>query len=257
MKFYLGVDRANWMHETGVPTFVSHRTLARVRRLPRAAAPWALDSGAFTDISLAGEFTTTPAAYVAAVRRYRDEIGQLDWAAPQDHMCEPWVLARSSIASTVADAQAVTIRSVLELRHLAADLPIIPVLQGQTTDDYRRHADAYLAAGVDLEAEATVGLGSVCRRQNTDDIGRVVAALDGVALHGFGVKAQGLQRYGWLLSSADSMAWSYAGRRRPGPCPVRGSKNCSHCLHWALEWRARATAPTPPRGVQMALFAEA
>jgi len=28
----------------------------------------------------------TPEQYVAAVRRYRDEIGNLDWAAPQDWM---------------------------------------------------------------------------------------------------------------------------------------------------------------------------
>jgi hypothetical protein len=50
-------------------------------RLPRAAAGWALDSGAaFSELSLFGEWRTTPRQYVAAVRRYDDEIGKLEWA---------------------------------------------------------------------------------------------------------------------------------------------------------------------------------
>lgn len=67
------------------------------------------------------------------------------------------------------------------------------------------------------------------------------AALD-LPLHGFGVKLEGLARYGRWLSSADSMAWSYHYRRLP---PVDGCmgkrglgvKNCANCLHAALSWR--------------------
>lgn len=245
-RFYLGAHMPHWLATVDVPLFVSHVRLKNRRTLPRAIGRWALDSGAFSEVAAHGTFLTTPLEYVAAVRRYRDQIGGMDWAAPQDHMCESWVLARSTIANTVDDAQAWTVRNYLELRTLAADLPFVPVLQGQTLDQYRRHVDAYLAAGVDLFAEHTVGIGSVCRRQATTDIAELIAALDadGLRLHGFGVKSSGLRRYGWCLRSADSMAWSYRGTKVQ-PCPHTGVKSCANCLPHALEWRRRATTHTP------------
>jgi hypothetical protein len=169
-------------------------------------------------------------------------------------MCEPWVLARSELASTVTTAQTYTVANYLELRNLAAELPIVPVLQGQTLSDYRRCADMYERAGIDLEAEPLVGLGSVCRRQGNTDIAELVGALAGLRLHGFGVKTDGLRRYGWCLASADSLAWSYDGRR-VRPCPHRGNLSCNNCLAHALEWRATVTAPTTPRAVQLTLEA--
>lgn len=39
-----------------------------------------------------GQWTLSPEAYAIEVRRYRDEIGRLDWAAPQDWMCEAQVI---------------------------------------------------------------------------------------------------------------------------------------------------------------------
>lgn len=253
--FYLGAHMAGWLNHFGAPLFVSHRRLRDYRTLPRAADRWALDSGAFTEVDQFGEFQTSPHEYVAAITRYADEVGQLDWASPQDHMCEPWVLGRSKTASTVEAAQEWTIRSVLTLRHLGPPVNVIPVLQGQTPDDYRRHVDAYARAGIDVHTEPTVGLGSVCRRQNTDDIGRVVAALPGVRLHGFGVKAQGLRRYGWMLASADSMAWSYGGRQIK-PCPMRAVSSCANCEHHARSWRddVLSAIRAPGRGVQLSAF---
>jgi hypothetical protein len=43
-----------------------------------------------------------------------------------------------------------------------------------------------------------VGVGSVCRRQDEAEIGRIVSSLAGgdLKLHGFGVKKTGLRRYG-------------------------------------------------------------
>ena len=146
--FYTGTHMPNWLDRAGIPLFISHRRLMRQQTWPQAGMPWALDSGAFSEIALDGEFTTTPAQYIAAIRRYRDQIGHLQWAAPQDHMCEPWMLTKSTIAHTVTDAQCWTVNNYLTLRTLDADLPIIPVLQGQTLSDYRSHADAYMNAGV-------------------------------------------------------------------------------------------------------------
>jgi hypothetical protein len=85
-EFYLGTAAPNWLASAGVPLFISHRRLAGRRRLPRAAAGWALDSGGFSELSMYDEWRTGPRQYLAAVRRYDDEIGKLEWAAIQDHM---------------------------------------------------------------------------------------------------------------------------------------------------------------------------
>jgi hypothetical protein len=64
--FFLGTHQPNWL-TLGVPLFVSDRRLRRYRTLPRAAAPWALDSGGFTELSQYGTWDTGPtaAAYIA------------------------------------------------------------------------------------------------------------------------------------------------------------------------------------------------
>jgi hypothetical protein len=238
VKFYLGTHMANWLAYTDVPLFVSHRRLAERRTLPEAMGRWALDSGGFTELSKHGRWTISPRVYVEATRRYRDEIGGLDWAAPQDWMCEPFMVAKSGL--TVTEHQARTVASVLELRSMAPDLPFVPVLQGWRLDDYLRCIDLYVAAGVDLTTEPTVGVGSVCRRQSAAEIEDICAALagHGIKLHGFGVKTEGLGRYGRHLHSADSMAWSYNARKHP---PIAGHTHRSraNCITWALRWRER------------------
>lgn len=252
MKFFLGTHMPHWLGRTDVPLFVSHRRLQGRKTLPRALGPWALDSGGFTELSMFGEWRTPTRDYVQAVRRYRDEIGGMEWASPQDWMCEPWIVTKTGL--TVSEHQKRTIWNYLTLRDLAPDLPFVPVLQGWNLDDYRRHVDAYTSAGVDLLAEQTVGVGSVCRRQATDEIDHVVSALthDGMRLHGFGVKTSGLRAYGLLLHSADSMAWSFRGRRvHPPECGSTSHVNEANCMTFAMRWRERVLA-APPSAVQLA-----
>lgn len=186
-----------------------------------------------------GGWQTSEADLVAAGRRYRDEIGLMAWMAPQDWMCEPWLTTKTGLS--VIEHQRRTIRSVQSLRAVAPDLPVIPVLQGWTLPDYLCHVEMYEDAGFSLPSEPVVGLGSVCRRQATDEIAQIVATLNGLGLklHGFGIKTTGLQRYGWLLDSADSLAWSFRGRNIY-PCPHTGTTNCAHCLPHALAWRENA-----------------
>lgn len=229
-----------WLSRLHIPLFVSHRRLRPYKTLPVANAAWSLDSGGFTELSQHGRWTVTAQEYVAAVRRYANEIGNLQWAAPQDAMCEPWVLAksRSWLGGTVEAHQRWTVDNYMQLRTLANDLPIVPVVQGWQLDDYTRHVDQYAAAGVDLTQVPVVGLGSVCRRQATSEIVAIVQRLSalGLRLHGFGVKTTGVAQYGNLLHSADSMAWSFGGRY-VRPCPVDGKASCAHCVHHALAWR--------------------
>lgn len=249
--FYLGSDNPAWLTRSPVPLFVSDTQLAKRRTCPPAARGWALDSGGFTMLSKPPyRWTVTPTEYVDRIARYVDTIGHLSWAAPQDWMAEPFMVERTGLS--VRAHQDLTITSVLELRALHPAAPIIPVLQGWSIADYMAHVDAYTAAGIDLTDEPVVGLGSVCRRQATGEAAALVAELagGGLRLHGFGVSLHGLRRYGWLLESADSMAWSYyarmiAMRNRPNPAPmIPGHEHrcCNHCLEWALRWREDAVA---------------
>lgn len=235
MDFYLGSDVAGlgW----GIPVMVSHGRLRQRRNLPRATAPWVCDSRGFTELSTHGRWTIGAHEYVAALRRYAVEIGRLAWAAPQDWMCEPWILAKTG--KTIDEHQQLTVESVLLLRALAPDVHIIPVVQGWGLNDYRRHVGLYAAHGVDLLAEPVVGLGSVCRRQATGQINTIVSVLaaTGLKLHGFGVKTEGIDSYGPLLASADSFAWSYGARRRIGHCPHGLVKWEANCPERARAWR--------------------
>lgn len=256
VRFFLGTHQPHWLR-MDVSLFVSDRRLRRYRRLPRAAAPWALDSGGFTELSQYGTWDTgpTPREYVTRIRRYRDEIGRLAWAAPQDWMCEPFICARTGL--TVAEHQAHTVDNYLRLRDLAPDLPIIPVVQGWTPGDYLRCADRYAAAQVDLTGADLVGVGSVCRRQATTPAGDVLTVLHraGITrLHGFGFKTLGLAKYGHLLSSADSMAWSAQARRQPPLPGCHGHRNCANCFRYALRWRDRVQATIAAATQQPALF---
>jgi hypothetical protein len=241
VRFYLGTHLPSWLGSVPVPLFVSHRRLSRTARLPVARTRWALDSGGFSELSLFGAWRTTPARYAAAILRYRDEIGALDWAAPQDWMCEPWIVAKTG--RTVAEHQRATVASVVDLRGRVGSL-VVPVLQGWRLADYVACAELYRAEGFDLTAEPVIGLGSVCRRQGTGAIAAIVSELAGYgfALHGFGVKTRGLGRYSAQLASADSMAWSYNARRQTA-LPGCRHRNCANCPRWALRWRDRVLAP--------------
>jgi hypothetical protein len=155
---------------------------------------WGLDSGGFTALLLDGGYTMTAAQYAEAVAGYAVRLGGLDFAAPMDWMCEPFMVERTGLS--VAEHQHRTVASYLELRALAPDLPFIPVVQGWQLADYLACLELYASAGVDLAALPRVGLGSVCRRQSTGQIAVIVTELArrGLRLHGFGIKTSGLCR---------------------------------------------------------------
>lgn len=254
MNFFLGTHHATqtWFN-LEVPLFVSRRVLTTKKRLPSPRAEWALDSGGFTELELYGGWRTTEDEYVADVERFA-EMGHLSWVAPMDWMCEPFMLRRTGL--TIAEHQRRTIENFLRLRERLGHL-VIPVLQGWTLEDYKLCWEHYERAGVDLLDEKLVGVGTVCRRQDTTEAELVFSEFSNVALHGFGVKLAGLNAYQGLLSSCDSMAWSYEGRRLARrhdrqdplfPWPKRmlcgrmhpsehRARSCSNCPEWALRWR--------------------
>lgn len=266
--FYLGTHKPGWLAREdfrGVPLMLSHNELRNRAHMPKGIqTTWMLDSGGFTQLSQYGPWAPDcEEPYVEAVRRYAD-AGGLKVAWPQDWMCEPWVIQGGlhqgrRFPGTGLDVEAhqrLTVANFLRLQELAPELPWRPVLQGWELPDYLRAVRLYEEAGVDLWSFDVVGLGSVCRRQATDEIGRVVEEVSatGLPLHGFGVKTQGLLLYGHHLADADSMAWSVDARWQGStarPVETRGAMlpecrhgltgkgSCANCPRWALAWRAR------------------
>ncbi len=136
-------------------------------------------------------------------------------ASTQDYMCEPVALRATGL--TLRRHQALTIDRFDAIRDAGtAGVHLLPVLQGRTPDDYRRHLDAY---GPRIGCGAWVGVGSLCKRQGDPAV--IAAILDAILLdrpdlrlHGFGCKRTSLldEAVRSRLATADSMAWSLAAR---------------------------------------------
>lgn len=237
MRFYLGTHEPAWVYHLRIPLFISARRLRRRPLARRAIGPWALDSGGFTELDKFGRWTISPEQYADEISAWSERIGGMEWAAPQDWMCEP--LIRRKTGLSVAEHQRRTIDNVIRLRELGA-AQVIPVLQGWTLLDYTAHVQQYADAGFRLTEEPLVGVGSVCRRQATTEAVEIFRELSGMGfrLHGFGVKKLGLIQMRGMIASADSMAWSIHARH-VAPLPGHTHKTCANCREFALMWRGQ------------------
>ena len=92
VRFYLGIHQPSWLARLDVALLLSDRRLRDRTHLPQARGRWALDSGGFQELDLHGRWQLTTRQYVANVRRYTQEVGGLEWAAPMDWMCEPSII---------------------------------------------------------------------------------------------------------------------------------------------------------------------
>ena len=244
MKFYLGIHQQNFIRKTDVPLFISRTRLKG--KLPQARGPVAIDSGGFTALSKTGEWPITVEQYIGELEPFDAEIG-IEWAAPMDWMCEPGIRAKTGLS--IEEHQRRTILNFEQLRYALGDL-VIPVLQGWHPDDYMRHWNMYERFSISLDNEPLVGIGSICRRGQDDQIVRILNLLRPLKMHAFGVRTDALARCAHFLTSADSMAWSAQGRRvarRAGCSHPRNGKTEANCLRYALDWRARQVAITQQR----------
>ena len=235
MIFYLGTHHTSqkWF-DLGVPLFISRRVLTKRKGFPQPQTQWALDSGGFTELTLHDEWRTSLKDYTADVLRFQREMGHLAWVSPQDWMCEPHMIEKTGLSVSIHQRR--TVYNFLSLRQHLGSL-VIPVLQGWELEDYRRCWELYETEGIHLEDESIVGLGSVCRRQNTREAEEIVRSLKPLRLHYYGAKMTGLGMFADGLVSADSMAWSFRARY-DDPLPgCTTHKNCANCEYYAMQWR--------------------
>lgn len=255
MDFYLGTHQPHWLRIYDVPMMVSRRTLAPYVTKPRALCRWMRDGGGFTQLQMFGSWDNVPAAeFVREARDDAERVGRMEYCAPRDWMCEPIIISGGyagglhfvGTKKSVAEHQALTVADYLDLRDKAPELPWMPVLQGWTMGDYLRCFDLYDRAGVDLASLPRVGVGTICRRQGTQEAADILGRLqaEGLKLHAFGLKGTGIPNVAPFLASSDSLAWSMAARKA-APLPEcaavlretgKGHKNCANCARYAFKW---------------------
>ncbi len=213
MIFFVGLHMPS--HAARFPRCMVSVNRLRDRRSPFVVGDWMMDSGAFTELSSHGRYRHSPEAYAEQIRRWSGN-GNMLAAVSQDYMCEPFILARTGLAT--AEHQRLTIERYDAIKPLAGKAYLMPVLQGYWPEEYAEHIRQY---GARLTPGMWVGVGSVCKRNvNIDEIERVLMAVHqarpDLRLHGFGVKLTALQSsiVRDCLYSADSMAWSYSARKQ-------------------------------------------
>lgn len=267
--FALGTHEPGWSRLPGLPTLcIARQRLVRRKagRVRPAATDVLLDGGGFTELQYHGRWRQTAREFADQVGELVEVMGRVVWCAPQDYMCEPAVIGGGTFGRlhfvgtglSVREHVERTVQNALDLRALRPDLPWLYVVQGYTIDDYLLCLDLYRSAGVDLAAQPVVGIGSVCRRQDSGEIHQVFTEMTGAGLscHGFGVKTLGFARYQHLLFSADSTAWSDRARyhaqhappgvdKRLGGCTSTAHRSCANCLTWATSWHRSRGWLTP------------
>jgi hypothetical protein len=210
--FYLGAHRYNWAcdGQTDQPLFISDRTLRRRSDAPfePSVVPIGIDSGGFTEVSQNRHWSAGAFDYAMRVRRYMAELGNIDFVAQQDWMCEPGMLALTRMS--VRQHQQFTINNYLTLRDTLPEAPWAPTIQGWTIGEYYDHIEQWYARGVELHKLDRVCVGSVCRRENPITTALILngIASEGIRVHAFGVKAEVLELCADAIVSSDSMAWS-------------------------------------------------
>lgn len=222
VRFFVGLHQPADAKHFGLACISINRL--RHRKKPVQCPEVLVDSGAFTELNLHGQYRHSVDEYAGELHRLHTRgVVNIIAAVAQDYMCEPFMLAKTGL--TIDEHQCLTLQRydalVASLERLfegELPFPILPVLQGYAPQDYARHLQMY---GSRLKLGMWVGVGSVCKRNGAPE--KIYAVLSAIArlrpdllLHGFGVKLTSLMHAGVrkLLATSDSMAWSFAARKQ-------------------------------------------
>lgn len=217
--FYIGLHQPSDAQHFDRCCIHVGRLLTRVK--PLNCDELVLDSQAFRILELFGDHQLSPLQYAIIAAHIATLVKKII-VVGQDYMCEQYIFDRryehTGVRFTVTAHQRLTIARYDALHYHASQrgLEVMPVLQGYKPAEYVDHIRQY---GRRLAKGAWVGVGSVCKRNGDPAAIRNVLysikkARPDLRLHGFGLKKTALS-WGWIraaLWSADSMAWSSAGR---------------------------------------------
>jgi hypothetical protein len=236
MKFYIGLFDPPHIEKLRIPYMMSVRRLMN-RKSTVWGEDWLMDSGGFTELSLRGKYEISEDEYIETIQRFRPTI-----AFCQDWMCEAPIIAKTGL--DIKTHQHLSLVSYLSMKERTPR--VAPVLQGYELEDYVIHAEVYEKAKVKMNQ--VFGIGSICRRSTTDTPVKIILALKkrwpNIKLHAFGLKTTAFKDADVVrnLWSADSLAWSFWGRKNnPLPCEicVRKTFSCQNCYVCAKIWLKR------------------
>lgn len=183
----------------------------------------ALDSGGFTAASLFGDFHFLHAGcletYVDLAQGLVDAGADLLWWAAPDLCVEPELAhSKEELLCRLARNAWVYQETCQVADHRGFRRPI-PVLQGQTPEDYLLSADLLFDGSRD-EIPDLIGLGSMCRR-HAGDLISTLSAIDRLLppharVHLFGVTSDAMAAVAGFdrVASSDSQAYDLIDRRR-------------------------------------------
>lgn len=211
-RFYVGLHELNLAHWCDrFCVSVNRLRLPKRKAMRTVPGRILLDSGGATEIINHGHYRKSPEEHLAIVEAFL-ATNQVDAVCPQDWICG---IGRGATGLSVEEHQERTTASYRYLsKALRGKAYVMPILQGESPDDYIRHLRQY-----DIRSDAWVGVGSLKGRKSKE----VVAILDSLKdvsprlmMHGFGLglKMTKQQRISKPLFSADSMAWAVQARRR-------------------------------------------
>jgi len=192
-----------------------------------------LDSGGYSLMLDTGEHPPTD-----TYMDYVEDKSPTQYAV-QDYPCEPEILDK--YGRTVEQHQELTLERTAEClaqhQDRGIDSEIVSVVQGWDKSDYLSHIDRLRDHGCLTD---TVGVGSICRRGQDQEITDVLKAVREALparcdIHAFGVKTNILSRSDirQTVDSVDSAAWYYQMYKdKPVDEPAWHT-----CVHLYLEYR--------------------
>jgi len=257
-EYFVGTDRLTRANKRNAMISANalvrnERGQLRYRQDPLVVNRWMMDSGAFSQINLYGDFIMSPEEYIKLACKFQYN-GRLACIVTQDYMCEPDVIKKlneSGNRASVRIHQQKTVERYIKLVDLARkyhlQVPVMPVLQGWEVEDYWDHYCMYKSAFMAGSGRmrwnpAWIGIGSTCKRNKNPEI--VVEILDSLEyqirgyfahpwmnfeacagidynktkVHLFGFKTTGLKnsRIKDRIYSADSFAYDFDDKMKGG-----------------------------------------
>jgi queuine/archaeosine tRNA-ribosyltransferase len=167
-----------------------------------------IDAGGFGILADYGEYPWSVEQYHEWLEENSEKF---EWATAMDFACEDDL----DHVGTVEERIERTIENTVKQWHMDRSYKLLPVLQGQTVDEYVYSCRKLQENGVDV---SHVGLGSVCQRSSQKEITRIVTEVrercpEIDKIHGFGAKLNTI-RLEADFDTMDSAAWT--------ECPMHG-----------------------------------